>query len=496
MGWVIGTTAARWRVRAPTLAALAALALVTLAEIAPPARAARHRPVVAFDLRRPGAAVPTDFLGLSFEVSSLPLMASYADRGDLVGLLRSLGPGLIRFGGVTADTQAAWIGEDRPLPDWATVGLGPPDFAALARLVAQTGWQVLLTLNLGHYDPQAAADEAAAAHGALGSALTGLAFGNEPDAFASHQQRPQPWDFPTYAQQVLAYRQALAPAEAALPLVGPDASTGRDRLAWARDEAGPVAVAALTAHFYPLSACRGSMPRISDMLSRGIRGLENQRLAEMIAVSRSSGRPLRIDEANDVSCGGQPGVSNTFASALWAVDFLARAMAAGVAGVNFHGNVGLPLGYAPFAADNPSALGAGQLTAHPEWYALLLARQLLGGRPLPTRALAAGSALSAQAFAMPTGAVRVVLVDERASYAAPRAVRLRLPASLAAASVLRLTGPSLSATSGATLGGSAVAADGSWSPAGPGRLLVERHRAVTLSMPAASAALVTLYPQH
>ena len=41
-----------------------------------------------------------------------------------------------------------------------------------------------------------------------------------------------------------------------------------------------------------------------------------------------------MDETNDVSCEGEPGVSNAFASALWALDYTARAMTTGVAGVN------------------------------------------------------------------------------------------------------------------------------------------------------------------
>src|ERR1700694_5071705 len=63
---------------------------------------------VSVDRTHPGAPVPRDFLGLSFELSSLAQIARYADGGDLVRLLRSLGSGVLRFGGVTADTRAAW----------------------------------------------------------------------------------------------------------------------------------------------------------------------------------------------------------------------------------------------------------------------------------------------------------------------------------------------------------------------------------------------------
>ena len=74
---------------------------------------------IAVDRTRPGPAVAPDFLGLSFEMSSLPQMARYADRGNLVTLLRSLGPGVLRFGGVSADTRIAWTDARTPRPAWA-----------------------------------------------------------------------------------------------------------------------------------------------------------------------------------------------------------------------------------------------------------------------------------------------------------------------------------------------------------------------------------------
>jgi len=82
---------------------------------------AQNTVTVGVDRTRPGPAVPPDFLGLSFEMSSLPQMARYADRGNLVTLLRSLGPGVLRFGGVSADTRIAWTDartppERRPRP--------------------------------------------------------------------------------------------------------------------------------------------------------------------------------------------------------------------------------------------------------------------------------------------------------------------------------------------------------------------------------------------
>src|SRR5947209_655381 len=128
------------------------------------ARAPTGRPVeVATDLVGSAPMVPSDFLGLSFEVGELPRIASWSDHGDLVALMRALGPGLMRFGGVSVEEQATWASVAHPLPAWATIAITAKDLAGLAKLAAATGWKVLLTINLSHPDPARAAEEAAAA---------------------------------------------------------------------------------------------------------------------------------------------------------------------------------------------------------------------------------------------------------------------------------------------------------------------------------------------
>ena len=61
--------------------------------------------------------------------------------------------------------------------------------------------------------------------------------------------------------------------------------------------------------------------------------------------------------------------------------------------------------------------------------------------------------------------------------------------------MIRLTGPTRSATAGVRLGGSAVAADGSWTPAASAAPLPVRRGVAAVPMAPASAALITLYPR-
>jgi hypothetical protein len=439
---------------------------------------------VAVDVSHPGAAVPSDFLGLSFEASALPQIASSTGSPELAQLLRSLGHGSLRFGGVSADARVAWS-QQRARPRWASRAITVRDLAGLAILAAQTGWSVLLTVNLGHYDATAAAQEAAAAHALLGPKLAGIEIGNEPDRFFIKGLRGAGWSFSAYRRQFETYRTAIARAAPGVPIAGPDPSSGERVLPWLRASAA-LHPALLTDHYYPLSRC-GYTPVVSDLLGPAVRREESSMLRSLDAIQRSSAIPLRIDETNNVSCKGQPGVSNTFASALWATDYIARAMAAGVRGLDFHDLIDRPGAYSPLVARRNG------LHANPEWYALLLAQRLAGSEALRATVRSAPN-LTATGFRSAGGVVQIVLVNFDPAGSTPLLVRLRVPGRFSRGTILRLTAPSAAATSRVRLGGREVTASGTWSARLPLPGIYHRRGALALSVPATSAALVTLTP--
>jgi hypothetical protein len=440
-----------------------------------------------------GAAVPEDFLGLSFELSSVPDIAGYADSGDLVDLMRSLGPGVMRFGGISADTEVAWL-QEGSAPTWAHLTIGPQQLAGIASLARATGWQVLLTVNFGHDEPAAAAQEARAAQSLLGSSLAGIAIGNEPDRYVADGLRSSPWSFADYLAEAGAYRAAIAAAAPGVQIVGPDASSGGLSFPWVTETAAAEHPALLAEHFYPLTKCQAYVPTLGALLSPLTRANESALLARLSSIAHASAIPLRLDETNNVSCRGQPGVSDVFASALWAVDYVARAMASGVVGVNLHDLIGEPATYSPLVALDPQELASGALHANPEWYALLLARSLLGDEPVHAAVAGGQRTLTAGAFVSPSGSVHVVLVNFVPTGTRPALVRLRMPPQFHAGTILRLTAPGLRARTGVTLGGRPVSAQGAWSPATALPRVSSSRGALELSMPASSAALVTLYP--
>lgn len=484
---------------------MAALGVALAPWALPPAVAAGARPApprpetiplaVSLETSEAGPPVPQNFLGLSFEVAALPQLAGYAGGGDLVTLLRSLGPGVLRFGGVTADEDVAWSEPGREVPGWASSVIEAGDLRELGELARASDWRVLLTLGLGHFEPAAAAGEAAAAKAALGESLEALELGNEPDSYARHGLRPRPWTFLQYDEQVAVYRGAIEAAAGGVPLAGPDTSGSSAYEKWGLGEAIYQRPALLTGHHYPLSCNEQPPPSIPHLLSPEIRQLEETSLRRYLLVADESEVPFRMDETNTVSCGGVAGVSDTFASALWALSFMTKAMSMGVAGINFEGNPNDCAGYTPLCAPTPQAAAAGELRAQPEWYALLLARALIGERPVQQTVLSPEHAnVVVSSFLAPSGALRFVIVDDDAPGDRDAAVALHVGPGFRGGSILSLTAPSPEALSGVRLGGQAVGGDGQW--VAPARLphAPDERGVITVEVPPSSAALVTVSP--
>jgi hypothetical protein len=464
------------------------------AEATPEATTPPPPPVtVAIDPLAPGRPVPQRFLGLSFEAAALDQLSQYAHRGDLVGLLRSLGPGVLRFGGITADENVGWTDAATPPPAWASSVIGPGQMHALGVLARRSGWQILLTVGLAHYEPTAAAREVAAAHRALGPYLAAVEIGNEPNAYGNHGFRELPWIAQGYEEEVSSYREAIQALTPGVPIAGPDVSGSGVFSEWGSEEALAQRPALLTGHHYPLGCAHA--PSIEALLSSATRGNEAHSLATYLAVARSNSVPLGIDETNTVSCGGVAGISNTFASALWATGYVTQAMAAGVTSINLQGNPTNCAGYTPLCAPTPAALAQGTLRAQPEWYALLLAKSLVGYRPLPTTISTEGSPdLVAAAFSGPNHSLRVVLANDELVGTAPLTLQLNAGAGFGTAGILRLTAPSESATGGVLLGGRAVASNGSWHAPTRTESVAVHAGAIALTIAPSSAALLTVSP--
>ena len=179
------------------------------------------------------------------------------------------------------------------------------------------------------------------------------------------------------------------------------------------------------------------------------------------------------------------------------MSYVARSMAAGAAGINFHGDPANCRGYAPLCAPTSERLQTGALSVRPEWYALLLTKALIGDYPLATRLAWAGPPgsrpnVSITALGAADGRLHVVVVDDDPPGSARVLLHLHVGHRYGAATVLALTASSPSAGAGVELGGRSVQANGSWrEPAALPR--VSRHGSlIALAVSPSSAQLLTL----
>jgi hypothetical protein len=418
----------------------------------------------------------SQYMGLSFESSTLDNGYRYDNVGNLPQLLRNLGTGVIRFGGSSADTDFS--------------GVTQKEASAVARLASATGWKVLYTEGLLHFDAARVKADARLVGKTLGSHLYAFACGNEPDQYAASHAKPASYTLSAYLSQVNACYAAIRAGSPGAPIAGPDISWNP---AWlsayaSRDKK---TASALSAHYYPLGCARpGEDPTTAadTLLSSVTAGQDASRLSEYAAIAAKAGKPLRVTETNSACAGGVPGASNAYATSLWIIDYLLTGAKLGLAGVNLHGGLNtLCGGYTVLCS-----VGKNTYRAQPVYYGMLFTRLFGTGGFLPVTASAQATAEHLVAFAdrpKTTGSIRVMLENTGPS---SKSTTLRLDGYKGSSvQVLRMTGGSPTATSGIKIQGASVAGNGTLSP-GAASVVPGKSGAVPLTLAPYSAVLVTL----
>ncbi|HEY4826905.1 MAG TPA: glycosyl hydrolase family 79 C-terminal domain-containing protein [Solirubrobacteraceae bacterium] len=494
-------------------AVLVVLALTRVGTRSGGAHPATRRPAPAFvtvQAGSPGETVPFGFLGLSLEYPSVERYAG-TDPAALdpvfLQLVRNLTPGqapVLRIGGDSTDRT--W---------WPTPALARPPgikYAITGRWLAVTralaralGARLIVGLNLEAASPELAAAEGGALLDGIGpGSIRAFELGNEPDLYATFPWyqtpngrhvtgRPRNYDM----SSLIADFTTLAASLPDRNLAGPSLGAPQWTRQLGRFLAAEPRVGLVTLHRYPLQLCytaRSSprYPTVAHLLEPASSiGLADS-FAPYVAIARRRGHALRVDELNSVSCGADAKVSQTFASALWAINTLFEMARVGVHGVNIHTFPGA--GYQLFRLARVD--GRWRATVAPEYYGLLMfARAAPAGARLQTVDGSVSGAVRTWATRSPDGAIRIAMVN-----AGGRARRLSLGVAgerVGRAELEWLTAPSLTAPSGVTLGGQSFGEptyDGLLAGrARPSAVAPARGR-YGVALPAYSAALLVLSP--
>jgi len=429
---------------------------------------------------RLGSQLHPGYVGLSFGAATVA-QDNYAST-DLGGYLRTLGhTGVIRIGGNSGDATF-WTSTGETAPSWATSGtITPEKLQHLAAIVRGAGWKVILAVNLKHPDPVRAADEAKYARQIFGDSLLAIEVGNEPNFYYS-----------TVAAYYADFESYVAAIEQAVPgvgITGPDAETNHSSWlgSFAALEAGHPDVTEISDHTYPASACGTSTATVPELLGTGSVQYETANAQAAVGAAAQLGVPAAMTETNSVVCAGMSGVSDVFASALWALDYSLLIAQQGIVNADFMDGTNAA-GCDPYTPLCPTT---GDLTARPIYYGMLATELVGSGR---FAALDNPDAADVRAYAVRQGRRLTVVLDDVQDPAANAAttVTLNLGSGFCSGRLTALTTSSsagLSATTDITLGGQQVGAHGAFLP--PQSTPVAVHgQTATVTVPAGSAAII------
>ena len=476
-----------------------------------------------------GAEIPRAFVGFSLEVSTAgqgigafqgaagaggaqpaeqPVYALGHPGSSNQGFfrfMRNLGPGILRLGGNSQD-NSCWDRAHAPHPEACQADVGEGELRLFSDAAAVSGWRLIVGLNLKQNAPAWALGEVTdgVARVIPAERVFALEPGNEPDLFTRTPYRPRSYTAGDHAQEFLAHLRAFEANDVArrYAVVGPATccggrtahdlgvfvdGVGRERLKW------------LTVHNYSATTCNGQTVSIARLLSPELMDGFNREALPLVAVARERGLPIAMAETNSASCGGMPGVSNGFASALWGLDYAFSLAEDGFVNVDYHISYrpGGGSSYNPvdtYGRQDASGRWRYRNVAEPLYYALYLFARHASGAHLLSATVETGANVRAYAVSGCAGcAVSVFILNKDTSASGP--VRVHLSRGMGGASLLLLDAPSLgSLADDVRYGGRQFDSDGAIAEPRTSGVEPDASGDYTFTLPNAAIAVLQIQP--
>ena len=442
---------------------------------------------IKIDLSERGINIPEDFIGLSFEMEKvLPdISGKYffsPSNKSLVEMFKMLGIKSLRLGGNTADRPTIRVPDET-------------DIDTLFAFARAVGVKVIYTLRLKLGDPNRAAEIAEYIIDNYKSFLDCFAIGNEPNVFAK--------DYPSYKTEWKKYADRIKAKSPEAEFCGPGSTPGKSE--WSRnftedfEKSGLIKY--ITQHSYPGGNGRKvTDPALgcSDMLSKKWVESYQSFYDSFVPFIQSKNFSCRLEETNNFFHGGAINVSNTFASALWGLDYMFWWVQHGVGGINFHtgdsiaaGEFTSPCMYAAFVTSQNG------YSVRPLGYAIKAFALVDNGKIFPVQIVSNPDSINFTAYAVlsPNKDLFITLINKEIELEGKNPeINLITSYPFTNGEIMFLNSSTdLAATSGIKLGGEEITEDVKWNGMWTPLLKSGNGSKYVFNLPGASVALVKLY---
>jgi hypothetical protein len=433
--------------------------------------------------------LPAGSAGFSFEKSHMSDGFFTPSHESLIAMFKLLGPGVVRIGADDVN-NSVWVPSATFVkPGTTSPNVGTAEVDALAEFLTATGWKAIYAVNMrGSSTPETAVTELTYVIPKLGASLQAVEIGNELNLYPASPNAQTVWH---------GIAQAIRKAFPTTLIAGP--GDFEDVNYCTKFVSGEASLIDIITHHYYRGQAGTSVATLANLVNTDSAVTSgSQSLANSARTNNIKGG-FRFGETNTYSSHGQQGMSDALVSALWGVNFLLTTAQYGSVGTNFHGGGqnmdgnNCPNGVSscdkPFRYSPLIEVDSKVTAAAPLYYGMLLVSQIGAGDMLSTTTTAGSTKLHAYTVTPADGTTKVILVNMEATTGVNATVDVG--AAVASATAVYLRGPSLTSTTGVTLGEAPVTAAGAWSPK-PAYTLTRSGMTFTVPVPAASAVLVTV----
>ncbi|HEX3436284.1 MAG TPA: glycosyl hydrolase family protein [Pseudacidobacterium sp.] len=436
-----------------------------------------------------GRYIQSNFIGFSHEWGDAQwYMGSSKNGVNMIyrQLVQNLiNPGsrafVIRVGGGTTDTSG--------YPTATTV-------TPFAELASTLPVHFTLGVNLGADNPSLAQNQASTyLKGMPSGSVDAIEIGNEPDNYAANGMRASNYSIDNYLSDFAKWRSAILDVvPSSTKFLGP---------AWGSMLTLHHSMAAFNAqnlwdvptfsqHAYAEYLESQSYPD-DYLLSEAAATVGPQAVTDYVSHSHLHGQMFRIGELNSIDDGGVDGISNSFASALWAIDTMFEYANVGADGVNWHGTSGClycPFDFSTMNVDGRTVYSLQKV--NPIYYGLLLFRMATGNtaRLLPVNVSTAAN-IKVWAMVDQSSVAHVVIINKDKSFSGN--ISISMP-GYGDAQVTRLVAPSYESLSGVSIGGQSFdgSVDGKLLGSQDNETLTPSNGSYSVPLQPTSAVMLTL----